>query len=328
MYYFNFIDMKGGIGKIEMLKKTNILALVGGGLNPCFSPKKIIIWDDHQGNIISILRFNKNILNVRLTKEKIFGICEDKIYIFDLNTLENKSVLETFDNPTGIMAISNEENNKLIIAYPIQRQGYVNIRNCINKKTSKESKIINAHESRLACLSINKDGSLLASASDKGTLIRIFTIHNGDNIGVFRRGTKNVTMNYISFSPNNVFIGCTSDGGTIHIFSIVNITKKMNEITKSNDINNIKENEKTDDEPKNQKSFLGKIGGFLKIDYIEQERSFAQFRIQEKNSLLSFGTYNTIYVITLDGKYYKAAYDPKNGGECQKIEEINFLNEK
>ncbi len=321
--------MNGGVGKIEMLKKTNILALVGGGINPCFSPKKIIIWDDHQGKIISILRFNKNVLNVRLTIDKIFGIFEDKIYIVDLNTLEKKYALETYDNPLGIMGMSNDDKNeKLIIAYPINYQGHVNIRNCINRKTSKDSKIINAHESKLACLSINKDGSLLASASDKGTLIRIFTIQNGENIAVFRRGTKNVSMNYISFSLNNVFLGCTSDGGTIHIFSIVNITKKKaNDI--NNDNNNIKENENCDDEPKNQKSFLGKIkiGGFLKIEYIEQERSFAQLRIQEKNSLVSFGTENILYAITLDGKYYKATYDPKSGGECHIIEEKNFLKE-
>ena len=47
--------MNGVIGKIEMLKKTNILALVGGGENPPFSPQKIIIFDDHQGKIISFL---------------------------------------------------------------------------------------------------------------------------------------------------------------------------------------------------------------------------------------------------------------------------------
>lgn len=324
--------MNGGIGKIEMLKRTNILALVGGGINPCFCPSKIIIWDDHQRRIISILRFNKNVLNVRLRKDKIFGIFEDKIYIINLNSLETKSVLETYDNPNGIMGISHEENNKLIIAYPIQHQGYVNLRNCINKKTSKDSKIINAHESRLACLSINKDGTLLATASDKGTLIRIFTIHNGENITVFRRGTKNVTMNCISFSFNNIFIGCTSDGGTIHIFSIASITKKLNENNKINNKNNnnIKNEENDDDEPKNQKSLLGKIGGFFKInnEYADQERSFARFRIQEEYSLLGFGNDNTFVVITLDGKYYKVAYDPKNGGDCQKIDEKNILFDK
>lgn len=321
--------MNGGIGRIEMLNKTNILALVGGGINPCFCPKKIIIWDDHQGKIISTIRLNKNILNVKLTKEKVFGIIEDKIYIINLKTLETKNILETFNNPTGIIGISSEEKDKLIIAYPMTHQGYVNIRNCINKEKSKNSKIINAHESKLASISINREGTLLATASDKGTLIRLFSIQNGDNITTFRRGSTNVNMNCITFSPNNIFVGCTSDGGTIHIFSIVNITKKLNENSNKNEDkkNDVVSGEISEEEPKNQKSLLGKIGGFFKIntEYMEQERSFVKFRIPDENSVLGFGNDNTITVITMNGKYYKAAYSPKAGGECTKIEEKNFL---
>lgn len=308
-----------------MLKKTNILALVGGGKNPRFCPKKIIIFDDHQGIIISILRFNKNVLNVRLTNDKIFGITEDKISIFNLNTLDTQLILETYENPTGIIGLSNEENNKIIMAYPITNKGVVCIRNCINKKSSKKSKIIQPHESKLSCISINRDGSLLATASDKGTLIKIFTIPHGVNITSFRRGTKSVSMNCISFSQNNVFVGCSSDVGTIHIFSIVGINKKLNE-QNNNNSENLNSSE---EEPKNQKSLLGKIGGFFKInnEYMEQERSFARFRIQDEYSLLGFGNDNTINVITMDGNYYKATYDPKNGGECLKFEKKNYLKD-
>ena len=319
--------MNGGVGKIEMLKKTNILALVGGGVNPCFSPKKIMIWDDHQGKIIRIIRFNKFVLNVRLTKEKIFGVTENKLYIMNLNTLETNNILDTYNNPNGLIGISDEDNDKLIIAYPIRNQGIVCFRNCINKRKSKDSKLLSAHESSLACISINKCGTLLATASDKGTLIRIFTIPVGENITAFRRGTKNVSMNCITFSPNNIFIGCSSDVGTIHIFSIVSITKKLNGNNKNeNDKKNLFADEFSG-EPKNQKSFLGKIGGFFKInnEFIDQERSFAKFRIPDQHSLLGFGTDNTITVITMEGKYYKAAYDPRNGGDCKKFVDKNFL---
>jgi hypothetical protein len=45
---------------------------------------------------------------------------------------------------------------------------YTRIQNCREKTT-----LINAHESRIAMLSVNFDGTILATASDKGTLIRV-----------------------------------------------------------------------------------------------------------------------------------------------------------
>ena len=327
-YYYS-IEMNGGIGKIEMFKKTNILALIGGGENPRFSPKKIIIWDDHQANIIGVLVFNKEVLNVRMRNDKIFGVLDDKIYIFNLNTLETIKTLETFNNPTGIIAISSGEFNKLIIAYPFEYQGFVNFRDCFDSKTIGNSKIIKAHESKIACLAINKNGTLLATSSDIGTLIRLFNLNNGENISVFRRGTKSVSMICITFSPNNIFFGCISDVGTVHIFTIFDINKKLNEKNTSeqenNEIKNGNKNEKGT-EPKNRKSILSKIGGFFNIT--DHDRNFAKFKIQDEYGLLSFGNENTFVLITKEGKYIKAAYDPKNGGNCQNIEEKNFLNEE
>ena len=62
--------MNGGIGIIEMFQRTNLLALVGGGKNPKFQINQLIIWDDHQGKIISKLRFNENLMSVRLRNNK------------------------------------------------------------------------------------------------------------------------------------------------------------------------------------------------------------------------------------------------------------------
>ena len=128
-------------------------------------------------------------------------------------------------------------------------------------------------------------------------------------------------MNCLCFDQNNKFIGCTSDVGTIHIFSIAGIMKFLNENAKKN------KNENKGDLPRNSKSFLGKIGGFLNIknEYLDSERNFTRFKVSEDSSLLGFGNDNTFSVITMNGKYYKAAYDPQKGGESCKIEEKNVF---
>ena len=53
--------MDGGISHCEMLYRTNLLALIGGGEVPKYNPSKLIIWDDKQNNVISEIKFYSNI---------------------------------------------------------------------------------------------------------------------------------------------------------------------------------------------------------------------------------------------------------------------------
>ncbi|WOL20197.1 hypothetical protein Cni_G29000 [Canna indica] len=44
------------------------------------------------------------------------------------------------------------------------------------------TKIINAHDSQLSCMTLTLDGLLLATSSTKGTLIRIFNAMDGTQL--------------------------------------------------------------------------------------------------------------------------------------------------
>lgn len=80
--------------------------------------------------------------------------------------------------------------------------------------------VIQAHKKDLGALSVNPDGTLIASASQKGTVIKIFGADGGDTLQTLRRGSGNAVINDIVFHPTLHIIACTSNKTSIHIFEI------------------------------------------------------------------------------------------------------------
>lgn len=79
---------------------------------------------------------------------------------------------------------------------------------------------IAAHLSSISAIALNHDGTLLATSSTKGQVFRIFSTETGQQIQELRRGTDQADVFSLSFDPVSKYIGCTSDKGTIHIYSI------------------------------------------------------------------------------------------------------------
>lgn len=171
-------DLKsGGFKIVEMLFRCNILALVGGGANSQYPPNKVIIWDDHQSRCIGEFAFRSEVRAVKLRRDRIVVVLEHKIYVYNFMDLKLLHQIETLANPRGLCCLSHHSNTS-VLACPGLQRGHVRIEHFGLNMT----KLINAHDSQIACLTLTMDGLLLATASTKGTLIRIFNTMDGTRL--------------------------------------------------------------------------------------------------------------------------------------------------
>jgi WD repeat-containing protein 45 len=152
---------------------------------------------------------------VRLRKDKVVVVLENRIYVYNFSDLRLIDAIDTYDNPKGLCAISADPNFS-ILANPDKKKGQIRITN-YDKNTNLT---IEGHQNSISSMNLNFTGALLASASDKGTIIRLFNTETGDAIQEVRRGSDKAEIYSLSFDKNSNFMACSSDKGTIHIFSV------------------------------------------------------------------------------------------------------------
>ena len=97
-------------------------------------------------------------------------------------------------------------------------------------------------------------------------------------------------------------------------------------LNKIKDKNYIEENKKSEEEEiKNQTSIFKSIPNFFVGDFFKSEWSFAQVRIKDQNTICCFGEDNTIIIVATSGIYYKVKIPIEKGGNCQIIQQENFI---
>ncbi|KAL8668892.1 MAG: hypothetical protein Q9168_006501, partial [Polycauliona sp. 1 TL-2023] len=242
-------DFNAGIGSTEMLGKANYIALVGGGKRPKFPTNKVgkhsrilltqkveslihyqlIIWDDAKQVAAVTLEFSTQVLQARLSRSQILVALLNTTTLYAFSSPPKKiSSFETTDNPSGLCSLGSK-----IIAFPGRTPGQVQLVEIATGNVS----IIPAHSSPLAAITLSPNGEILATASETGTLIRLFSTTNCTRVGELRRGVDPAKIFSIAISPSNTLLAVTSDKATLHIFDLPHTAGSKSINTHNNNIN-------------------------------------------------------------------------------------------
>jgi autophagy-related protein 18 len=91
----------GGIGIVEMLFCTSLVALVGAGEQPAFSPRRLQITNTKRQSTICELTFVSAILAVKMNRKRLIVVLEEHIYIYDIGNMKLLHTIDTSPNPNG-----------------------------------------------------------------------------------------------------------------------------------------------------------------------------------------------------------------------------------
>ena len=195
-----------------MLGRSNYIALVGGGRKPKFPQNEVVIWDDIKKKPAITLDFKTAVLRVRLSKSRIVVALQNSVHLFAFSAPPKKlSEFETADNPLGLCCLGTKR-----VAFPGRSHGQIQLVELDSGNVS----IIPAHSTPLRAMDLSRDGDFLATASEQGTLVRVFSTRTCTKLAEMRRGVDQAFVYSVSISPSSKMLAVTSDKSTLHIFDI------------------------------------------------------------------------------------------------------------
>ncbi|KAF8268571.1 WD40 repeat-like protein [Lactarius quietus] len=373
----------GARGIVEMLFCTSLIALVGAADQPSSSPRKLQIVNTKRQSMICELLFPSSILAVKMNRKTLVIVLETEIYIYDISNMRLQHVIETPPNPEAIVALSpSADNSYLAYPSPVPVPAPVSASSqtppaqspapaasgdvlLFSTKSLTVSQIIRAHKAPISALALNSTGTLLATASDKGTVIRVWGVPSAEKMYQFRRGTREARIYSLSFNVVSTLLAVSSAHDTVHIFKL-----GSGRSTSTSSANSTKDDHATspsgsvdsrdgagaleggydafmDDKKKKSggvssslrrrslnltKNITSSVGGYLPntlTEMWEPSRDFAFLKLPTSGArciVALSGTMPQIMVVSSEGYFYSYSIDLENGGECSLMKQYSLLD--
>ncbi|ESK87645.1 autophagy-related protein [Moniliophthora roreri MCA 2997] len=350
----------GARGIVEMLFCTSLVALVGTADIPQSSPRKLQIVNTKRQSLICELLFPSSILAVKMNRKTLVIVLESEIYIYDISNMRLLHVIETTSNPDAICALSPSADNSYL-AYPSPVPSPTSAPSNNSSSTSTTTaqnqsgdvllfstrsltvaNVIQAHKAPISFLSLSSNGSLLATSSEKGTVIRVWSVPGAQKLYQFRRGTREAKIYSINFNLAGTLLAVSSAHDTVHIFRLNGNEGKDKITTPSSTVDGQQEVPGENGGKsgggvstmllRSTKSLSNSMGGYLPnslTEIWEPSRDFAFLRLPTSGTRCVVALSSTapqVMVISSEGYFYSYGIDLERGGECVLLKQYSLLD--
>ncbi|XP_031777575.1 WD repeat domain phosphoinositide-interacting protein 2 isoform X1 [Nasonia vitripennis] len=292
---------------IERLFNSSLIAVVSAS-----SPRKLKVCHFRKGTEICNYSYSNTVLAVKLNRARLVVCLEESLYIHNIRDMQVlHTIRDTPPNLAGLCSLSINSDTSYL-AYPGSNTiGEVQIFDAMNLQAKT---MIPAHDSPLAALAFSPNGTKVATASEKGTVIRVFHVNDGTKLFEFRRGVKRcVTISSLAFSIDSIFLCCSSNTETVHIFKL----EEPREVPQQ--------------QPDEAQSWMGYLTKAVSAsanylpsqvtDVFNQGRAFASVHLpfQGLKNVCAIATIQKVLrllVASADGYLYVYNLDTSEGGDC------------
>ncbi|KAG2433269.1 hypothetical protein HXX76_008337 [Chlamydomonas incerta] len=212
----------GAIRAVEMLFCTSLIGFVGAGEQPALTPRKLSVMNTTANRLIQELTYPTSVLAVRMNRQRLVVVTARRVHVYSMQNLTCLQVVDTEENARGCCALTCCHEPNLLALPSSATTGTVRIYDLAQEGGNVLSEA-QAHQTPVTILAWSGDGGLLATASAKGTVIRVHRLPSAARAHSFRRGTLSAAITSMAFSPPGAplqLLAAASSHGTVHVFRL------------------------------------------------------------------------------------------------------------
>ena len=255
-----------------------------------FNSNTVYIYDDHDDAVIGSLVFPRAVISASIQYEFLIVVLENETCVYHLKDLTLFRRIATYRNEKGIASIQLKNGMPIVCVLGESR-------GCIRLIDERRDYSIRAHESAISALCLSYNGEFAASASVRGSIIRVFDTTTGKCLSVIRRGHMRAGIVNIEFDRYSQYLMCNSDT-TVHIAK----RERLSDMSLGSPLPTIDEAS----EDGTQRMFGGVFSDSFSFRYSNPDHS--------KSMVAVFGSEpESVFVLTTNGLFVKLSIDADRG---------------